>query len=317
MADGIAGAEPFDAGRLDVGNGHVLYYEQVGNPSGAPVVYLHGGPGSGCTVGARDHFDPVRHRGILFDQRASGRSTPYAADPVDAVHWASIDLDHHIADIEQLRAHLGIERWTVTGYSWGSALGLAYSERHHEHVTAVVLGAVSVSTHEDIDWLTVQSGRFFPEQWHEFVAHIPEGLRDRRLVEAYRELLFDPDPAVHEPAAASWCRWEDAHVATTPGATPNPRYLDPRTRLAIARQVTHCWSAYSWLADDEIVAHAHHLAGIPGVLVHGHLDLSSPLMGPWRLHRAWQGCRLDVIHDEGHGGEAMFATVRTALRELA
>src|SRR5262245_58789065 len=129
--------EPFDAGRLEVGDGHVLAYEQVGNPEGVPVVYLHGGPGSGCTPGSRRNFDLRRHRAVLFDQRASGRSRPHACE--EGVHWASIDMDHHVADIEQLREHLGIDRWIVFGISWGSVLGMTYAERHPERVRAVVV----------------------------------------------------------------------------------------------------------------------------------------------------------------------------------
>jgi len=309
-------AAPYTSERLDVGDGHVLHIQQAGSPDGVPVVYLHGGPGVGCGPGAFDHFHPTRHRAVLIDQRGSGRSTPHASAPLDQVHWASIDLHHHLADIEAVRAHLGIDRWAVVGYSWGSVLGLAYAEHHPDRVTAVVLGAVSVSTREDLEWLTVQSGRFFPQQWHDFVGHIPAHLRDRRVVDAYRELLFDPDPAVHEPAAAAWCAWEDAHVATTPGATPNPRYQDPAFRLALARQVTHCWSADAWLDDDQLVRDAARLQGIPGVLVHGALDLSSPLMGPWRMSQAWPGCRLEVIVEDGHGGDAMFETVRRELWAL-
>lgn len=310
-------AAAYSSERLDVGYGHVLHIQQAGSPDGAPIVYLHGGPGAGCGKGALDHFHPTRHRAVLIDQRAAGLSTPHASAPVDQVHWASIDLDHHIADIEAVRQHLGIESWAVVGYSWGSVLGMAYAERHPGRVTAVVLGAVSISTREDLEWLTVQSGRFFPQQWHDFAGHIPAHLRHLRIVDAYRELLFDPDPAVHEPAAAAWCAWEDAHVGTTPGATPDPRYLDPTFRLALARQVTHCWSADAWLADDELVRHADRLARVPGVLVHGALDLSSPLMGPWRMSQAWPGCRLEVISEDGHGGDAMFEAVRRALWDLA
>ncbi len=308
-------AEPFSTGRLDVGDGHVLHYEQVGRVEGTPVVYLHGGPGSGCTPGARHLFDRQHHRAVLFDQRAAGRSTPYAA--ADDVHWASVDMDHHVADIERLRQHLGIDRWIVCGMSWGSVLGLTYAERHPERVTAVVVAAVSTGTAADIDWLTVHAGRFFPAEWHAFRDHVPKVLRGRRLVEAYSTLLMDPDPAVREAAAAAWCRWEDAHVATTPGATPDPRYDDPRFRLAFARQVTHCWRHDSWLADDEIVRTADHLAGIAGWLIHGRLDVSSPLDAPWRIHQAWPSSTLIVVDDEGHGGLTMMAHCRRILAELA
>jgi proline iminopeptidase len=307
--------EPFAVDHLDVGDGHVLYVEQVGRVDGTPVVYLHGGPGSGCTPGSRRSFDLQRHRAVLFDQRAAGRSTPHAGE--HGVDWASIDMDHHVADIERVREHLGIERWVVFGVSWGSVLGLTYAERHPERVTAVVVAAVSTGNAEDIDWLTVHAGRFFPAAWQAFHDHIPEPLRDLRIVDAYHTLLMDPDPAVHEAAAVAWCRWEDAHIATTPIIQPNRRYEDARFRLGFARQVTHCWRRNSWLAPDEIVRNAGRLARIPGWLIHGRLDLSSPLQPPWRIHQAWPGSELIVVDDEGHGGETMAGHWSRILAELA
>jgi proline iminopeptidase len=306
---------PSSVSRLDVGDGHVLHVEQVGEPDGTPVVYLHGGPGTGCGPGARQYFDPARHRAVLFDQRAAGRSTPHASE--EGVHWASIDMDHHVADIEAVRRHLGIEQWIVLGLSWGSVLGATYAERHPDRVTAVVLAAVSTGTAADIDWLTVHAGRFFPAEWHEFHDHVPAELRGRRLVDAYHALLMDSEPEIRAAAATAWCRWEDAHVATTPGARPNPRYEDPRFRLGFARQVTHCWRHDSWLEPDELVRNAGRLAGIPGWLVHGRLDVSSPLDAPWRLHRAWPDSELVIVDDEGHGGESMTGHVRRLLADLA
>jgi proline iminopeptidase len=307
--------EPFATGWLDVGDGHILYYEQVGHPDGLPVVYLHGGPGSGCTPGTRQNFDPRRHRAVLFDQRAAGRSTPHASE--EGVHWASIDMDHHIADIEQLRGELGIDRWVVFGLSWGSVLGLTYAERHPDRVAAVVVGAVSTGTRFDIEWLTVHAGRFFPAEWQAFRDHVPAPLRGMRLVDAYNILLSDPDPAVRKAAAVAWCRWEDAHVATTPDATPNPRYQDPAFRLGFARQVTHCWRNDSWLGADEIVRGAGRLAGTPGWLIHGRLDLSSPLDGAWHIHQAWPDSELIIVDADGHGGDAMTAHWRRILSDLA
>jgi proline iminopeptidase len=294
------GLEPFMSGRLDVGHGHVLYYEQVGAPDGTPVVYLHGGPGSGCTPGTRRNFDLQCHRAVIFDQRAAGRSTPHASE--DDVDWASIDMDHHVSDIERLRGQLGIEQWIVFGLSWGSVLGATYAERHPERVRALVLGAVSTGTADDIDWLTGHVGRFFPAEWRQFRDHVPAELRDLRLVDAYNTLLMDPNPDVREAAAVAWCRWEDAHVATTAGSLPNPRYADARYRLGFARQVTHCWRHNSWLDEDEIVRNAARLTGIPGSLIHGRLDLSGPLDAPWRIHQAWPGSQLIIVDDEGHGG---------------
>jgi len=252
---------------------------------------------------------------VLFDQRASGRSRPGAAG--DDVDWASIDMDHHVGDIERLRHHLGVDRWIVYGLSWGSVLGLTYAERHPDRVRAVVVAAVSTGTRADIDWLTVHAGRFFPAEWHAFRDHVPPQLRHLRQVDAYHSLLMDPDPAVRHAAAAAWCRWEDAHVSTTPDAAPNPRYDDPQFRLAFARQVTHCWRNDSWLEPDEIVRHAGRLAGTPGWLVHGRLDVSSPLDAPWRIHQAWPGSELVIVDHEGHGGDTMIGACRRVLADLA
>jgi proline iminopeptidase len=303
--------EPFAGGQLEVGDGHVLHYEEVGRADGLPIVYLHGGPGSGCTPGARQNFDPTRHHAVLFDQRSAGRSTPHAAE--EGVHWPSIDMDHHVADIERLREQLGIERWVVFGLSWGSVLGITYAERHPERVLAVVLAAVSTGTSDDIEWLTVHAGRFFPAEWRAFRDHVPAELRHVRLVDAYHRLLMDRDPSVREAAAVEWCRWEDTHM----GTSPDPRYDDARFRLGFARQVTHCWRHSSWLGPDEIVANAERLAGLPGWLIHGRLDVSSPLDAPWRIHRAWPGSELIVVDDEGHGGERMMLHWRRILADLA
>ncbi|MGH2474009.1 MAG: prolyl aminopeptidase, partial [Candidatus Limnocylindrales bacterium] len=308
--------EPFDDGTLEVGNGHALYWEQYGAPQGVPVVYLHGGPGSGCTPGIRSAFDRSLHRAVLFDQRAAGRSTPHASE--DLVDWGSIDMDHHLADIEALRAHLGIERWIVFGVSWGSVLGATYAERHADRVLGVVLAAVSLGRAEDIDWLTVDAGRFFPAEWRAFHDHVPEPLRGVRLVDAYNTLLMDRDPPVRDAAASAWCDWESAHVATTHAlARRNRRYADPRFRLGFSRQVTHCWRHNSWLAPNEIIANAHRLDGIPGWLIQGRLDLSGPLDCAWLLHEAWPTSNLVIVDDEGHSGVSMFNHWTHALAELA
>ena len=298
-------------GSLDVGDGHVLHFEQVGNPDGTPVIYLHGGPGSGCTPGLGKNFDLQRHHAVLFDQRAAGESTPHASE--EGVHWASIDMDHHVADIEQLREHLGIERWIVFGTSWGSVLGAAYAERHPDRVIAVVLAAVSTGTADDIDWIIDGCRRYFPAEWQAFHDHVPPELRHLRLVDAYNTLLMDPDPEVRRAAASAWCTWEDTHV----GGGPNLRYADPRFRLGFARQVTHCWRNNQWLEPDEIVRNADRLASIPGWLIHGRLDVSTPLEGAWRINQAWPGSELIVVEGEGHGGDSMQTHWRRILAELA
>lgn len=299
--------EPYESGLLDVGDGHRVYWECVGNPAGYPVVYLHGGPGSGASPGSRRWFDPAVHRAVILDQRGCGRSTPLAET---AEHdLATNTTPYLLADLELLREHLGVDRWALFGLSWGSTLALAYALAHRDQVTAIVLGAVTTGGREEIDWITEGVGRIFPAEWERFAAHVPERLRHRRIVEAYAELLADPDPAVHGPAAVAWCAWEDAHVSLAPGATPYARFAEPDFRLRFARLVTHYWSHDCFLGEDEILRNAAALDGIPGVMVHGKYDVSGPLITPWRLAKRWPTSTLHALDDAGHGTGDSFPTL--------
>jgi proline iminopeptidase len=291
--------EPYDHGLLDVGDGHLVYWETCGNPDGKPAVVLHGGPGSGCAPGWRRYFDPTAYRIVLFDQRGCRRSRPHASEP--AVDLSTNTTPHLLADIERLRTHLGIDRWLVFGGSWGSTLGLAYAQAHPDRVSELVLFSIVGTSMREVEWITRDMGRLFPEQWARFRAGVPAPERDGSLVEAYSRLLHDPDPAVRERAARDWCAWEDTHVAIRADHQPDPRYDDPVFRLAFARLVTHYWRHAAWLPDGILLREAGRLAGIPGVLVHGRLDVSSPPDIAWYLAQAWPDAKLILVDEAGHG----------------
>ncbi|MEH0844919.1 prolyl aminopeptidase [Micromonospora sp. CPCC 205711] len=293
--------EPYDHGMLDVGDGNAVYWEACGNPDGKPALVVHGGPGSGYGPNARRFFDPERYRVILFDQRNCGRSTPHAGDP--AVDLRHNTTDHLIADMERLRAHLGVDRWLLHGGSWGSTLILAYAQRHPERVSEIVINAVTTTRRFEIDWLYRGVGRFYPEQWDRFLAGAPGTPRDGDVVGAYARLVNDPDPAVRDRAVTDWCAWEDAVVSNeTKGAT-NPYGDRPSTaRTAMVRICSHYFAHGAWLAEGQLLRDAHRLAGIPGVLVHGRLDLGGPLDTAWQLHAAWPDSELIVVEEAGHLG---------------
>lgn len=308
--------EPFDNGILDVGDQHQVYWECCGNPAGKPALFLHGGPGSGCSAGQRRFFDPNLFSAMLFDQRGSGRSRPLAND-------LDIDLStnttaHLIADIEALRVMRGVDRWTILGLSWGTTLGLAYAQAHPNRVRALVLGLVTTTSRREVQWITEDAGRIFSQEWDRFASAIPDHLRHMRLVDAYAKLLFDDNATVRDDAARAWCAWEDAHVSMTPGHTPSPLFRDPTFRLRFARLVTHYWRNAAFLEEDQLIRDAAILNGIPGVLVHGRHDVSSPLESAWRLSKAWTTSRLHVLDDAGHGGgESFLPLVVGALNEFA
>ena len=289
--------EPYDQGMLDVGDGNHIAWEVCGNPDGRPAVLLHGGPGSGRSTSARRFFDPDAYKIILFDQRGCGASTPHASEP-----GADLSVNttaHLLRDMECLRDHLDVDRWLIFGHSWGCTLGLAYAQRHRERVHALVLVGVATCRASEIDWLSHGLATLFPEQWDRFCEGAGASRGDD-LVALYCELLNDADPAVCAKAAKDWHDWEAATFSVDPDIIPPPAWSDPRFRLARARIVAHYFRHKAWLEEGEIMRDAHRLAGLPGVMVQGRLDLEAPLTTAWELSRVWPDGELVIIENAGH-----------------
>ena len=304
--------EPFAQGMLDVGDGNRVYWEECGNRNGKPAVVFHGGPGSGCSPLQRRFFDPRVYRIVLFDQRGCGRSTPHAGDSETSLEdntiWRLLD------DIERLRVARGIERWLVFGGSWGATLAILYAETHPERVSALVLGGVTTTRRQEIDWL-YRGGvaPLFPEQWARFREGVDAADRDGDLIGAYHRLLHDADPAVRAGAAEAWCRWESATISSTPGPALASRFADPAYAMAFARIVTHYFRNGAWLEDGQLLRDAGALATIPGIMVHGRLDVQAPLLTAWELKRAWPRAELVVVENAGHSaGDAGVAEALVA-----
>jgi proline iminopeptidase len=257
---------------------------------------------------------PRSYRAVLFDQRGCGRSRPLADGP--GADLATNTTGHLVADMERLRNHLGIDRWVVVGVSWGSTLALVYTQRHPQRVRGVVLGGVTAGTRRELTWITHEMGRVFPAEWEDFVAVVPEAERDGDLAGAYARLLTSPDGDVREEAARRWCAWEDTHVSLMPGWTPWPRYDDATFRCVFARLVTHYWSNDCFLAEHEVVRNMDRIAVVPGVLVHGRYDISSPLETAWTLHKRWPASRLAIVRDAGHGGGGFGEALASAIDEM-
>ncbi|MHB1431206.1 MAG: prolyl aminopeptidase [Streptosporangiaceae bacterium] len=308
--------EPYQHGLLDVGDGNRIYWETSGNPGGKPAVLLHGGPGQGTTPRMRRMFDPARYRIVLFDQRGCGRSAPHASDP--AADMRCNTTEHLVRDMELLREHLGIGRWLLAGGSWGATLALVYAERHPERVSEIMLSAISTARRSEIDWLYSGVGRFFPEDWQRFRDASGAG-RDEELVPAYARLMEDPDPTVRDRAAANWRTWEDVVLSLEPSAPAPTRDEKPdRDTLAFVRICAHYYAHAGWLEENAVIAGASALAGVPGVLIHGRLDLSCPVRTAWELANAWPGAELLIDDRSGHrGSDAKRAWMLAALDRWA
>ena len=292
---------PHETGLLDVGDGQQIYYEVSGNPDGKPAVYLHGGPGGASSPDQRRVFDPARYRIVLFDQRGCGHSTPHASEP-DA-DLTAITTWHNVADIEALRAHLGIDRWLVCGGSWGSALALAYAQQHPDSVTELVLRGIFLLRREEIQWFYQEGASFvFPDAWQPYLEHIPVAERDD-LLRAYHRRLTSDDAAVRLAAAKVWSVWE----GSTSCLVPNPELIAKtgadEFALAFARIECHYFVNDAWLTDGrELLAPANiaKIRAIPTVIVQGRYDVVCPAKSAWDLHRAFPESDLRIVPDAGH-----------------
>lgn len=289
---------PHTSGHLTRPDGHRLFWQECGNPHGTPVLAVHGGPGSGSHTHWSSLTNPDHYRMILLDQRGTGHSTPDIADPT--ADLTTNTTPHLIDDFEALRTHLRIDRWHVLGASWGSCLGLAYAQTHPDHVISLVLFAVTTGTRAEITWITHDMRRVFPEQWERFRAAAGPDADPRALPAAYARLLADPDPTIRHDAAQAWCQWEDTHVATVPGFTPNPRYADPAFRLTFARAVTHYWANDCFLAPNQLIDDLDRVNHIPATLINGRLDISGPADTAHDLARLWPTAELVIVDDAAH-----------------
>lgn len=285
--------EPEQSGMLDVGEGHSIYWEICGNPEGKPAVFLHGGPGGGFGPQHRRLFDPDRYRVLLFDQRGCGRSRPHAELEANTT-W------HLVADIERLRALMGVERWLVFGGSWGSALALAYAETHPQHVSEIVLRGIFTLRRLELDWY-YQSGAslLFPDKWERFVRPIPEAERGN-LISAYRKRLTSTDREVRNAAALAWSRWEGETITLLPDPLIAAEMTDESYALAFARIENHYFVHAGWLEEGQLIRDVGRLHAIPGVIVQGRYDTACPPVTAWDLHRAWPQAEFHMVEGAGH-----------------
>ncbi|APX11486.1 prolyl aminopeptidase [Tateyamaria omphalii] len=296
---------------LDVGDGHRLWFEQAGQ--GVDALVLHGGPGSGCRPGHYDLFDLSRYRVTLLDQRGCGRSTPRASATLDALEANT--TAHLIADIEALRARLGVEAWVLCGGSWGTTLAMAYAQAHPDRVRAMVLAGVATTAARDLQWLYGDVGAMFPEAYAAFCAHVPEVSDDAaatpQRIAAYADRLRDTGRA--QAAADAWCQWETA-IFGGDIRDPASRYADPGFRLGFARIVTHYFAHQAWLGDDELLKNVAAIAHIPCTMIHSRFDPSCPLRGAWALAQAWPAATLRILGGTAHSAldADMSAAIRTA-----
>ena len=296
--------EPYVSGRLAVDAVHSLYWEECGNPSGLPVVFLHGGPGGGCSATSRRYFDPRRYRIVLFDQRGSGRSTPNG-------ELRDNTTAHLIADMERLRNARGIDTWHLFGGSWGSTLALAYAQEFPAACSSLTLRGIFLMRTAEIRWL-FDAGRLFrPEAWEALMNGLPPQLRDQDPMEGYAALLEHPEYAVRLEAARRWCVFEASLANLIPDPTRLAGVHQEQTAYAMARIEVHYFRNNRYASEDMLLKRLDRIHHLPATIVQGRYDLLCPPATAIELHRAWPGSRLILVEDAGHS--ATEVGIRSAL----
>lgn len=285
--------EPYRRGHLDVGDGHRIYWELCGNPDGKPAVFLHGGPGAGCSSDHRRLFDPARYNVLPFDQRGCGRSTPHAGLDANTT-W------HLVDDIERLRTTIGVEQWLVFGGSWGSALALAYAETHPDRVNALILRGIFALRRAELQWYYQEGASWlFPDKWERFLAPIPHAER-ADLIAAYHRRLTGPSRELQIEAAKAWSLWEGETITLLPNEAFSHAHAQDDFALAFARIENHYFVNDGFLEDGQLISNASRLRHIPGVIVQGRYDVATPARTAWDLHRAWSTAEFVLVPDAGH-----------------
>lgn len=301
--------------QLKTDDGHDVYYEESGSMDGIPVIFLHGGPGAGCSSVHRRYFDPEKYRIILMDQRGCGRSNPHAS-------LENNTTQHLIKDIEAIRDALGIKKWVVMGGSWGVTLALAYAENNPQQVLGMILRGVFLGRKQDIDWLYRDgTRRIFPDYWQEFVQPIPKNEQDD-IVSAFHKRLTGQNELAKMGAAKAWSFWEAKVATLEPNSSVVDHFSNPHLAIGMARISTHYFLNHCFLEENQLIQNAHQLKGIPGIIVHGRYDMLCPLENAWTLQSVWQDSEIHIIRDAGHSAtelgiiDALVRATKTMAKEL-
>ncbi len=308
--------KPYATHQLPVSDVHTIYVEEAGIANGIPILFVHGGPGSGCFPDARRFFDPEKYRIILFDQRGCGRSTPHGE--LNDNH-----IDGLIADMHLIREQLEIEQWALFGGSWGSTLSLAYAQAYPQHVNFLILRGIFLGTAAEVNWLYEDGANaIFPDYWQDFISIIPEAERHQSNLSTYHQRLVGTDEITRMAAAKAWSLWEGRLSTLLPNTKVCDLFSDPSLATSIARIETHYFLNNCFLKPNQLLANMHRIQHIPGIIVHGRYDMVCRLQSAWQLHQTWPNSTLNIVRSAGHASgepamiDALIHATKTAAAQL-
>ena len=284
---------PYNTGYYSADN-HEIYYEESGNASGKPALFLHGGPGGGGDINVRRFFDPKIYRIITFDQRGCGRSKPNGL-LINNTTW---DL---ISDIEALRLMFDIDKWLVFGGSWGSTLALAYSQTHPSSVSEMILRGIFLLRKKELKWFYQEgASNIFPEAWQNFIELIePSNRHD--LMQAYYDIFQSDNENLKLKAAIAWSKWEGTTCSLSYDESRVDQFSDPHFALAFALIENHYFINRGFFeTEDQLINGISKIRSIPTVIVQGRYDMVCPMETAWEVSRNWLEASLVIAPFSGH-----------------
>ena len=285
--------KPYKTQQLAVSDTHSLYLEESGSPDGIPILFIHGGPGAGCSPQDRCFFDPEKYRIILFDQRGAGRSKPHA-------HLEDNTTSHLVGDIESIREHLNIEKWALFGGSWGSTLSILYAQAHPQRVNSMILRGIFLCRDEDLHWFYQHGASLiYPDYWKDYLEPIAE--KDRNdLIKAYYKLLTGNNELAKMQAAKHWSLWEGRCATFRPNNHVIDTFCNTHFAVALARIEAHYFINQAFIQPNQILANMDSISDIPATIIHGRYDMVCPIDNAFSLHEKWANSELHIIRDAGH-----------------
>lgn len=284
---------PYRHGYLSVGDGHKLYYELCGNPKGKPVLFVHGGPGAGCSGKDRQFFNPKVWNIILFDQRGANRSKPFGSLNANTT-WKLV------SDMRQLLRFLNISKVFLFGGSWGSTLSLVYAIKHHETVSGMLLRGIFLSRDQDVRSTYDCGGLYFPDALERLKALVPKSCREdsKKMMAYYLAKMKSKNARTAKKYAFEWAYYEMTMIKLGSTRREVLKTFSNFNYRSLAIMETYYLKSNCFLPENYILKNAHKLK-MPVSIVQGRYDTICQPIQAWLLHKAIPKSKL-VFAVSGH-----------------
>lgn len=271
--------KPYQKGYFAVGDGHELFYALYGNPKGVPVLFVHGGPGGGCSKNTPQHFNPKKFNIITVDQRGAGKSKPFASTRANTTQKL-------VQDFRKFLKFLKIKKTFLFGGSWGSCLSLCYAIKYPQTVLGMVLRGIFLGTrYENEYFLKGGPKTHFPEVWERFVSMVPKNYRTKPA-KYYWKMMNSKNKKVVKKFCREWALYEDSTVRLVYDKKKCLKETLGNWVIPIAKLEAKYLMNDCFLPKNYILNNVRRIKNIPLSIVHGRYDFVCTPDTAYTLHKA-------------------------------